>query len=67
MLADMAIAVEGSPALVYAAPRMIDSGAKNIAKVVLKARLPILSHVSLHLEPEIQHGVTSWTGDCRTD
>jgi len=53
MLANMAIAVEGSPALVYAVARMIDSGAKNIAKVVLKARLPILSHVSLHLKPEI--------------
>jgi len=32
MLADMAIAVEGARALVYAAARMIDSGAKNVAK-----------------------------------
>jgi alkylation response protein AidB-like acyl-CoA dehydrogenase len=32
MLADMAIAVEASRALVYSAARMIDSGAKNIAK-----------------------------------
>jgi alkylation response protein AidB-like acyl-CoA dehydrogenase len=32
MLADMAIAVEASRALVYSAARMIDSGAKDIAK-----------------------------------
>ena len=32
MLADMAIAVEASRALVYAAARMIDAGAKNVAK-----------------------------------
>lgn len=32
MLADMAIAVEGARALVYSAARMIDSGAKNVAK-----------------------------------
>ncbi len=32
MLADMAIAVEASRALVYGAARMIDSGSKNIAK-----------------------------------
>jgi alkylation response protein AidB-like acyl-CoA dehydrogenase len=32
MLADMAIAVEASRALVYSAARMIDAGAKNIAK-----------------------------------
>jgi alkylation response protein AidB-like acyl-CoA dehydrogenase len=32
MLADMAIAVEASRALVYASARMIDSGAKDIAK-----------------------------------
>ena len=33
MLADMAIQIEASRALIYAAARMIDSGAKNIAKV----------------------------------
>ncbi|MFH1552594.1 MAG: acyl-CoA dehydrogenase family protein [Candidatus Omnitrophota bacterium] len=33
MLADMAIQTEASRALVYSAARMIDSGAKNIAKV----------------------------------
>jgi butyryl-CoA dehydrogenase len=32
MLADMAIAVEASRALVYSAARMIDSGAKHVAK-----------------------------------
>lgn len=32
MLADMAIAVEGSRSLVYSAARMIDAGAKNISK-----------------------------------
>lgn len=32
MLADMGIQVEGARALVYSAARMIDSGAKNIAK-----------------------------------
>jgi alkylation response protein AidB-like acyl-CoA dehydrogenase len=32
MLADMSIAVEGARALVYTAARMIDSGAKNVAK-----------------------------------
>jgi len=32
MLADMAIGVEGARALVYSAARMIDSGAKDIAK-----------------------------------
>ncbi len=33
MLADMAIAVEASRALIYSAARMIDSGAKNVAKI----------------------------------
>ncbi len=33
MLADMAIQVEASRALIYSAARMIDSGAKDIAKV----------------------------------
>ena len=33
MLADMAIQIEASRSLIYAAARMIDSGAKNIAKV----------------------------------
>ncbi len=33
MLADMAIQVEASRALIYSAARMIDSGAKNVAKV----------------------------------
>ncbi len=33
MLADMAIQVEASRALIYSAARMIDSGAKNISKV----------------------------------
>jgi len=33
MLADMAIAVEAARALIYSAARMIDSGAKNVAKI----------------------------------
>ncbi|MFH1411645.1 MAG: acyl-CoA dehydrogenase family protein [Candidatus Omnitrophota bacterium] len=33
MLADMAIQIEASRALIYSAARMIDSGAKNVAKV----------------------------------
>lgn len=33
MLADMAIAVEASRALIYSAARMIDSGAKGVAKI----------------------------------
>jgi len=33
MLADMAIQIEAARALIYAASRMIDSGAKNVAKV----------------------------------
>ena len=33
MLADMAISIEASRALIYSSARMIDSGAKNIAKV----------------------------------
>lgn len=33
MLADMAIQIEAARALIYSAARMIDSGAKNIAKV----------------------------------
>ncbi|MFH1310069.1 MAG: acyl-CoA dehydrogenase family protein [Candidatus Omnitrophota bacterium] len=33
MLADMAMQVEASRALIYSAARMIDSGAKNVAKV----------------------------------
>ncbi|MBL7072482.1 MAG: acyl-CoA dehydrogenase family protein [Candidatus Omnitrophica bacterium] len=33
MLADMAIAVEASRAMIYSAARMIDSGAKNVAKI----------------------------------
>jgi len=39
MLADMATKVESARALVYAACRMIDSGAKNISKISAMAKL----------------------------
>ncbi|MFA6635653.1 MAG: acyl-CoA dehydrogenase family protein [Candidatus Omnitrophota bacterium] len=39
MLADMATQVEASRALIYAAARMVDSGAKNIAKISAMSKM----------------------------
>ena len=39
MLADMATQVEASRALIYAAARMVDSGAKNVAKISAMSKM----------------------------